>query len=182
MSQRFNPAGVARLTPLGHPAINLDGRYRTTSRPPTTGLRPLRTDLLRILYRSSSQALIDAQGVVQQQPYHGCGAQRLGAGVGVGGGDQGPGLVLVQAGGGGLVRVHRGPGHALGGDPADQVVGRAVPIERGQRRQAAAHAGGCRAVIERGGGPQVDVCTRPAASASVSRLAGQPSQAAMSPA
>src|SRR5260370_27032187 len=46
----------ARLTPLGHPTINLDGRYRTTSRPPTTGLRPLRTDLLRILYRSSSQA------------------------------------------------------------------------------------------------------------------------------
>ena len=30
--------------------------YRTTSRPPTTGLRPLRTDLPRILYRSSSQA------------------------------------------------------------------------------------------------------------------------------
>jgi len=49
-------ADVARLTPLGHPTINLDGRYRTTSRPPTTGLRPLRTDLLRILYRSSSQA------------------------------------------------------------------------------------------------------------------------------
>ena len=42
------------LPPLGHPTINLDGRYRTTSRPPTAGLRPLRTDLLRILYRSSS--------------------------------------------------------------------------------------------------------------------------------
>ena len=52
----LDPADVARLTPLGHPTINLDGRYRTTSRPPTTGLRPLRTDLLRILYRSSSQA------------------------------------------------------------------------------------------------------------------------------
>jgi pullulanase/glycogen debranching enzyme len=50
---------VARLTPLGHPTINLDGRYRTTSRPPTTRLRPLRTDLLRILYRSSSQAYLD---------------------------------------------------------------------------------------------------------------------------
>jgi hypothetical protein len=37
------PADVARLTPLGHPTINLDGRYRTTSRPPTTGLWPLRT-------------------------------------------------------------------------------------------------------------------------------------------
>jgi hypothetical protein len=49
---------VARLTPLGHPTINLDGRYRTTSRPPGTGLRPLRTDLLRILYRSLSQALL----------------------------------------------------------------------------------------------------------------------------
>ena len=47
----LDPADVARLTPLGHPTINLDGRYRTTSRPPTTGLRPLRTDLLRILYR-----------------------------------------------------------------------------------------------------------------------------------
>jgi Tn3 transposase DDE domain len=42
--------------PLGHPTINLDGRYRTPRQPPTTGLRPLRTDLLRILYRSSSQA------------------------------------------------------------------------------------------------------------------------------
>jgi Tn3 transposase DDE domain len=40
----LDPADVARLTPLGHPTINLDGRYRTTSRPPTTGLRPLRTD------------------------------------------------------------------------------------------------------------------------------------------
>jgi hypothetical protein len=40
----LDPAGVARLTPLGHPTINLDGRYRTTSRPPATGLRPLRTD------------------------------------------------------------------------------------------------------------------------------------------
>lgn len=38
-----DPADVARLTPLGHPTINLDGRYRTTSGPPTTGLRPLRT-------------------------------------------------------------------------------------------------------------------------------------------
>ena len=35
-------ADVARLTPLGHPIINLDGRYRTTNRPPATGLRPLR--------------------------------------------------------------------------------------------------------------------------------------------
>ena len=56
-----DPADVARLTPLGHPTINLDGRYRTISRPPTTGLRPLRTDLLRILYRSSSQAMSAAQ-------------------------------------------------------------------------------------------------------------------------
>jgi hypothetical protein len=39
-----DPADVARLTPLGHPTINLDGRYRTTERPPATGLRPLRTD------------------------------------------------------------------------------------------------------------------------------------------
>jgi hypothetical protein len=52
----LDPADVARLTPLGHPTINLNGRYRTTSRPPATGLRPLRTDLPKILYRSSSQA------------------------------------------------------------------------------------------------------------------------------
>ena len=38
----IDPADVARLTPLGHPTINLDGRYRTTTRPPATGLRPLR--------------------------------------------------------------------------------------------------------------------------------------------
>ena len=36
-------ADVARLTPLGHPTINLQGRYRTTSRAPSGGLRPLRT-------------------------------------------------------------------------------------------------------------------------------------------
>lgn len=34
---------VARLSPLGHPTINLQGRYQTTSRPPVAGLRPLRT-------------------------------------------------------------------------------------------------------------------------------------------
>src|SRR6266498_1501802 len=34
----IDPADVARLTPLGHPTINLDGRYRTTNRPPATGL------------------------------------------------------------------------------------------------------------------------------------------------
>ncbi len=39
----LDPADVARLTPLGHPTINLQGRYRTTSRPPLTELRPLRT-------------------------------------------------------------------------------------------------------------------------------------------
>jgi TnpA family transposase len=41
---QLDPADIARLTPLGHPTINLDGRYRTTSRPPTTGLRPLRVE------------------------------------------------------------------------------------------------------------------------------------------
>jgi hypothetical protein len=40
----LDPGDIARLSPLGHPTINLDGRYRTTSRPPTTGLRPLRAD------------------------------------------------------------------------------------------------------------------------------------------
>ena len=38
-----DPADVARLSPLGHPTINLNGRYRTTSRAPSGGLRPLRT-------------------------------------------------------------------------------------------------------------------------------------------
>ena len=57
----LDPADVARLTPLGHPTISLDGRYRTTSRPPTTGLRPLRTDLLSIQYRSSSQAMMSSR-------------------------------------------------------------------------------------------------------------------------
>lgn len=38
-----DPADVARLSPLGHPTINLNGRYQTTTRPPTSGLRPLRT-------------------------------------------------------------------------------------------------------------------------------------------
>ena len=40
----LDPADIARLSPLGHPTINLDGRYRTTSHPPTAGLRPLRSD------------------------------------------------------------------------------------------------------------------------------------------
>ena len=40
----LDPADIARLSPLGHPTINLDGHYRTTSHPPTTGLRPLRAD------------------------------------------------------------------------------------------------------------------------------------------
>ncbi len=38
-----DPADVARLSPLGHPTINLHGRYRTTTRAPITGLRPLRS-------------------------------------------------------------------------------------------------------------------------------------------
>jgi hypothetical protein len=74
--------------------------------------------------------LIHAQRIVQQQPHHRRGAKRLRTGVGIGRGDQGPGLVPVQADGGRVVRVHHRPGHALGGDPADQVMGRAVPVER----------------------------------------------------
>lgn len=38
-----DPADVARLSPLGHPSINLQGRYQTTSRPPVDALRSLRT-------------------------------------------------------------------------------------------------------------------------------------------
>ena len=33
------------LGPLGHPTTNLHGRCQTTSRPPASGLRPLRTEL-----------------------------------------------------------------------------------------------------------------------------------------
>ena len=40
--QKFDRADVARLSPLGHPTINLNGRYRTTGRAPSGGLRPLR--------------------------------------------------------------------------------------------------------------------------------------------
>ncbi len=40
----LDPADVARLSPLGHPSINLQGgRYPTTSRAPSGGLRPLRS-------------------------------------------------------------------------------------------------------------------------------------------
>ncbi len=39
---RPDPADIARLSPLGHPTINLQGRYRTTGAAPTSGLRPLR--------------------------------------------------------------------------------------------------------------------------------------------
>ena len=40
----IDPADVARLTPLGHPTINLDGRYRTTNRPPPDSGRYEPTD------------------------------------------------------------------------------------------------------------------------------------------
>lgn len=39
---QINPDDVARLSPLGHSSINLQGRYQTTTRPPTDQLRPLR--------------------------------------------------------------------------------------------------------------------------------------------
>ena len=102
-----------------------------------------------------SAGFIHAQGIVQQQPHHGRGARRLGTGVGIGRGDQGPGLVTVQADGGGVVRIHHRPRHALGGHPADQVMGRAVPVKRRKRRQAAADTGLRRSRVELGGGPQV---------------------------
>jgi TnpA family transposase len=38
-----DPGDVRRLSPLGHPGINLDGRYQTTTGPPPGRLRPLRT-------------------------------------------------------------------------------------------------------------------------------------------
>jgi TnpA family transposase len=41
----LDPADIARLSPLGHPTINLNGRYQPTSRAPSGGLRPLRTEI-----------------------------------------------------------------------------------------------------------------------------------------
>ena len=40
----IDPADVARLSPLAHPTINLQGRYETTRPAPNGALRPLRTD------------------------------------------------------------------------------------------------------------------------------------------
>jgi hypothetical protein len=53
----IDPADVARLTPLGHPTINLDGRYRTTNRPPATGLTQ---DPARILVTGQQRCKADA--------------------------------------------------------------------------------------------------------------------------
>ena len=61
----IDPADVARLTPLGHPAINLDGRYRTTNRPPATGLRPATNQLTQDAHESSSQASLARPGTRQ---------------------------------------------------------------------------------------------------------------------
>lgn len=44
IGHQIDPADVARLSPLAHPTINLDGRYETTTRAPADALRPLRTD------------------------------------------------------------------------------------------------------------------------------------------
>jgi TnpA family transposase len=38
---QFDRLGIMIIV-IGHPTINLDGRYRTTNRPPATGLGPLR--------------------------------------------------------------------------------------------------------------------------------------------
>lgn len=38
-----DPADIARLSPLYHANINLQGRYQTTTRPTDSQLRPLRT-------------------------------------------------------------------------------------------------------------------------------------------
>ena len=40
----IDPADVARLSPLAHPTINLQGRYETTGPTPVGALRPLRID------------------------------------------------------------------------------------------------------------------------------------------
>lgn len=41
--EEIDPADIARLSPLGHPTINVNGRYRSTTGAPSGGLRPLRT-------------------------------------------------------------------------------------------------------------------------------------------
>jgi hypothetical protein len=72
--------------------------------------------------------------------------------AGVGGGDQGAGLVPVQAHRGRVVRIHHRPGHALDGNPADQVMGRAVPVNNDSARRrrtlnsAARHRAGWRPI------------------------------------
>ncbi len=62
-----------------------------------------------------AEDLVDAQGVVQQQPDHRRGAQPGAAGVGVGGGDQRAALLAGQPDGGGVVRIDPPLGNALQG-------------------------------------------------------------------
>ena len=101
-------------------------------------------------------------------------------GVGVGGGDQGPGLVPIQVNRGGAVRVHCRPGHALGGDPPVRSWARAVPVDEDSADRR-------RRTLEAAAPPSSQVaahrstCTgRPPARGA--RAASQPSQAARSPA
>ncbi len=58
----IDPADVARLTPLGHPTINLDGRYRTTNRPPATGLL-----FSKFIPVGAWEAVYLIQGLLEQQ-------------------------------------------------------------------------------------------------------------------
>lgn len=76
-----------------------------------------------------SAGLIDTQGVMQQQPHHRRGEQRLRTSIGVGGGDHSTGLVAAHVDSGRIVQVLDWSGHALGGHQADQVVGRALPVK-----------------------------------------------------
>ena len=69
-------------------------------------------------------------------------------------------------------------GPRLGRDPAGQVMGRAVPVERRQRRQTAPHAQAAAPASSQLAAHR-STCTRPAASTPVSRASSQPSQAAI---
>ena len=91
----IDPADVARLTPLGYPTINLDGRYRTTSRPESAYQRtpaptnPLTQDPVPILVagphgrfrtylgRQSSPGYRDRRKRPDSGPWHAAAATRL---------------------------------------------------------------------------------------------------------
>jgi hypothetical protein len=97
--------------------------------------------------------LVDPQPEVQQQPRRGGGAQPGRAAVGVGGGEEGAGLVAVEPDGGGVVGIDRGTADRGSRVGREQVVLDEVAVEAGERREPARGA--------RGGGPRVEQLSHP---------------------